>query len=74
MVARSGVAVLVSLGASFVRGFSGLLFVITASRPHAQLEESGFSHPQIAEFRRACRKAQDDGCVLTISGDMHPEL
>jgi hypothetical protein len=43
-------------------------------RELAAFEESGFSHPQIAAFRRTCRKAQADGCALTISGDMHPEL
>ncbi|WP_439621663.1 hypothetical protein [Gemmata sp.] len=31
-------------------------------------------HPQLAEFRRVCAKAMADGCALTISGDMYPEL
>jgi len=38
------------------------------------LEKSGISHPQIAEFRGVCTKAISDGCALTISGDMYPEL
>ena len=38
------------------------------------LEESGVSHPQIAEFIQVCSKATSDGCALTISGDMYPEL
>ncbi len=38
------------------------------------LEESNLSHPQIAEFRQVCNKAKSDGCALTISGDMYPEL
>jgi hypothetical protein len=37
-------------------------------------EETGMSHPQIREFRSACAKAKTDGCALTISGDMYPEL
>jgi hypothetical protein len=40
----------------------------------ARLERSGASHPQIAEFRQVCAKAIADGCALTISGDMYPEL
>src|SRR5262249_53177096 len=43
-------------------------------RELARLEESGAAHPQIAEFRRVCAKAISDGCSLTISGDMYPEL
>jgi hypothetical protein len=38
------------------------------------LEESGHSHPQIAEFRQVCAKAKTDGYSLSISGDMYPEL
>ena len=38
------------------------------------LHESGVFHPQVAEFRRVCTKAIADGCSLTISGDMYPEL
>jgi hypothetical protein len=38
------------------------------------LETSGHSHPQIAEFRKVCAKAKADGCSLSISGDMYPEL
>jgi hypothetical protein len=38
------------------------------------LEESGMSHPQIEGFRQVCTKAKSDGCALTISGDMYPEL
>jgi len=40
----------------------------------AMLSASGVSHPQIAEFSRVCAQAQADGCSLTISGDMYPEL
>ena len=39
-----------------------------------RLEESGASHPQIAEFRRVSAKAIVDGCSLSITGDMYPEL
>jgi hypothetical protein len=39
-----------------------------------KLEQSGVSHPQIAEFRQVCAKATSDGCAVTISGDMFPEL
>jgi len=39
-----------------------------------RLEVSGASHPQIAELRAACKKADAEGCCLTISGDMYPEL
>jgi hypothetical protein len=38
------------------------------------LEGAGHSHPQLAEFRQACAKAKADGCSLSISGDMYPEL
>ena len=38
------------------------------------LERSGMSHPQLSEFRQVCTKAASDGCALTISGDMYPEL
>jgi len=38
------------------------------------LSASGVSHPQIGEFSQACARAQTDGCSLTISGDMYPEL
>jgi hypothetical protein len=31
-------------------------------------------HPQIAEFRQVCAKAIVEGCALTVSGDMYPEL
>jgi hypothetical protein len=36
--------------------------------------ESGVSHPQIAALREVCAKAVADGCALTVSGDMYPEL
>jgi hypothetical protein len=38
------------------------------------LEQCHESHRQIAEFRKVCTKAISDGCALTISGDMYPEL
>jgi hypothetical protein len=38
------------------------------------LEAAGHSHPQLAEFRQVCVKAIADGCNLSISGDMFPEL
>jgi len=38
------------------------------------LEQAGHTHPQIAEFRQVCAKAKVDGCSLSISGDMYPEL
>lgn len=38
------------------------------------LEKTGASHPQIAEIRGVSAKATLDGCSLTISGDMYPEL
>jgi hypothetical protein len=38
------------------------------------LGESGVSHPQITELRQVCAKATSDGCALTVSGDMYPEL
>ena len=40
----------------------------------ARLAESGVSHPQIAALREICAKALSDGCALTVSGDMYPEL
>jgi hypothetical protein len=43
-------------------------------RELTNLEVSNVSHPQIGEFRRVCNKAMSDGCALTISGDMYPEL
>lgn len=39
-----------------------------------ELARLNFSHSQIEEFRRVCHKAIVDGCVLTVSGDMYPEL
>jgi hypothetical protein len=38
------------------------------------LEGAGHPHPQLAEFRQVCAKAKTDGCSLSISGDMYPEL
>lgn len=38
------------------------------------LEGAGQTHPQLAEFRQVCAKAKADGCSLSISGDMYPEL
>jgi hypothetical protein len=38
------------------------------------LEQSGQTHPQLAEFRLVCAKAKVDSCNLSISGDMYPEL
>lgn len=38
------------------------------------LERSGQKHPQLEEFRQVCSKAKSDGCSLSISGDMYPEL
>jgi hypothetical protein len=38
------------------------------------LAESGASHPQIEALRQVCAKAVSDGCSLTVSGDMYPEL
>ncbi len=43
-------------------------------RELVRLEKSGVSHPQIADFRAVCAKAIADGCVITVSGDMYPEL
>jgi len=40
----------------------------------SRFEESGVVHPQLAEFQQVCIKAASDGCALTISGDMYPEL
>jgi hypothetical protein len=39
-----------------------------------RLAESGASHPQIEALRQVCAKAVSDGCSLTVSGDMYPEL
>jgi hypothetical protein len=39
-----------------------------------RISESGASHPQIAVLRQVCAKAMADGCALTVSGDMYPEL
>jgi hypothetical protein len=39
-----------------------------------RLAESGASHPQTAVLRQVCAKAMADGCALTVSGDMYPEL
>jgi hypothetical protein len=38
------------------------------------LEQTGRSHRQLAAFREVCAKAKADGCNLSISGDMYPEL
>jgi hypothetical protein len=43
-------------------------------RELALFQTSGQTHHQIAEFRQVCAKAKADGCALTISGDMYPEL
>lgn len=40
----------------------------------SRLAESGASHPQIAALRQVIAKAVTDGCSLTASGDMYPEL
>jgi hypothetical protein len=40
----------------------------------ARLAVSGASRPQIAALREVCAKAVADGCALTVSGDMYPEL
>ena len=40
----------------------------------ADLVRSGQTHPQLAEFRLVCAKAKADGCSLSISGGMYPEL
>jgi hypothetical protein len=39
-----------------------------------RLAESGASHSQTAVLRQVCAKAIADGCALTVSGDMYPEL
>jgi hypothetical protein len=36
--------------------------------------ECSRSHPQIAEFTQVCSTATANGCALTISGDMYPEV
>ncbi len=43
-------------------------------RELVDLERSGQTHLQLAEFRQVCAKAKADGCSLSISGDMYPEL
>jgi hypothetical protein len=35
---------------------------------------TGVSHTQLAEFSRVCAQAEANGCSLTVSGDMYPEL
>lgn len=40
----------------------------------AMLAGSQICHPQIAELRQVCNNALSEGCALTISGDMYPEL
>lgn len=39
-----------------------------------RLSGSGASHPQIAALREVVARAVTDGCALTVSGDMYPEL
>jgi hypothetical protein len=39
-----------------------------------RLAESGAWHSQTAVLRQVCAKAIADGCALTVSGDMYPEL
>jgi hypothetical protein len=39
-----------------------------------RLGEFSALHPQIAGFRAVCAKAMADGCAITVSGDMYPEL
>ena len=39
-----------------------------------RLQQSGHDHPQFEELRQVCSKAQVEGCNLSISGDMFPEL
>src|SRR4051794_30992621 len=39
-----------------------------------RLAESGAAHPQILALRQVCAKAIADGCAVTVSGDMYPEL
>ena len=43
-------------------------------RDLVRLAESAVSHSQIASLREVCAKAVADGCALTVSGDMYPEL
>lgn len=38
------------------------------------LAASGVSHPQIEELSQVLALAQANGCGVTISGDMYPEL
>jgi hypothetical protein len=44
------------------------------ARELENLERLGHKHPQLAELRQVCAKAKADGCNLSISGDMYPEL
>lgn len=39
-----------------------------------QVQLSGHDHPQLGELRQVCAKAKAEGCDLSISGDMYPEL
>jgi hypothetical protein len=39
-----------------------------------KLKDAKPPHPQIEEFQNVCDTAILSGCVLTISGDMYPEL
>jgi hypothetical protein len=39
-----------------------------------ELARSGHLHPQLVAFRNVCREAEAEGCSLSISGDMYPEL
>ena len=38
------------------------------------LQKAGHHHPQFEELRQVCTKARTEGCDLSISGDMFPEL
>ena len=40
----------------------------------SMLERAGLTHSQLTEFRTVCATAKADGCSLSISGDMYPEL
>jgi hypothetical protein len=44
------------------------------TRELEDLERSGHAHSQLTEFRQVCAKAKANGCSLSISGDMYPEL
>jgi hypothetical protein len=39
-----------------------------------RLSESGVSHEQMLGFHEVVRRAMSDGCAITVSGDMYPEL